>query len=484
MGDAHLTVSGTVPGSAARGLTELLKYPLLTAISERRTRRICQGTSIDAGELSHTSMNPPGPLTPLEEAILIVSTGLAGISMHDVPTMRPDGKYMDATPQMAIPSRAASSADNAGATHFILINDQGTWLLQHKRGKEAIEWMKQFPPDRSQWTEEMWLAAAAGVKRKLYSERLDFPRRWPYYFAWNKVISNKPGTSIFMPIVDTTRQMINVLFILLSEPDGERPVILDDWSKFRPHTLLEWLAWAGSLIGIVPKIPYHPVAGIERIQKKWLQSDTPVPLGLASTMRTDYEAFFHLQNLMLVTHAMGLGGWIHAAVGSPYVFERDPSKGTYGLGFRMQEPKKWNRWPPLPAPLANPVGMDGVLEALCPPYVKSMNDAVDQVYEEKFGSQGVYGDQQVFAAPYRSSQSAANYLKTAQRPTPETVQYVKDVCNYVYETYGRFPAHVNAFHVPGVWLQVSHLELEYYEKYFDPGLYRWQSRHHEIWGAH
>ena len=125
-----------------------------------------------------------------------------------------------------------------------------------------------------------------------------------------------------------------------------------------------------------------------------------------------------------------------------------------------------------------------MLEVLCPPYVKSMNDAVDQVYEEKFGALGVYGDQQVFAAPYRAAQSAADFLKIAERPPQETVQYVKDICNYIYDTYGRFPAHVNSFHVPGVWLQVSHLEMEYYEQYFDPGLYHWQARHREIWGPH
>ncbi|HZT32249.1 MAG TPA: hypothetical protein VFA33_20345 [Bryobacteraceae bacterium] len=415
---------------------------------------------------------------------MIVSTGLVGISMHDVPLRRGDGIFMDGTPQMSIPSVAASSADNAQATHFILINDEGTWLLQHPQGRNALAWMKEFPPDRSQWTEDQWIAAAATMKRKLYPERLDFPRRWPYYFAWNKVISNRPGTTIFLPLVDTTRQMINVLFILLSEPDGERPLILDDWSKFRPKKLIEWAAWFGSLLRLVPKITYQPVAGIERVRSKWLQSDYPVPLGLASTMRTDYEALLHLQNLMLLTHCMGLGGWIHAAVGAPYVFERDPSKGTFGLGFRMTEPKKWRSWPPLPAPLPNPVGLDGVLEALCPPYVKSMDDAVERVYEEKFGAGGVYGDRQVFSAAYRSPEFAEAYFRTAERPTKETIQYVKDVCNYVYDTYGRFPAHVNAIHVPGVWLQVSHLEIEYYDKFFDQNLYSWQARHDEVWGDH
>jgi len=482
MGDAHLETHSQ--GSTAHGLADLLQYPLLSAISDRRTRRICQGTSINAGSLSYTSGNSPAPLTPLEEAILIVTTGLAGFSLHDVPLKHPNGDPVYATTQMEIPARTASSADNVQATHFFLINDEGTWLIQQVRGREALSWLREFPPDRTDWTEQHWLAAAAGVKRKIYNERMDFPRQWPYYFTWNKIISNAPGTSVFMPIVDTTRQMINVLFIMLSEPDGQRPLVMDDWSKFKPRKLIEWAAWFGSKIGVVPNIPYEPVAGIERVQKKWLQSDNPLPLGFAGTMRTDYEALFHLQNLMLVTHAMGLGGWIHAAVGAPFVFDRDPSKGTYGLGFRMQQPKKFRRWPPLPAALPNPVGLDGVLQSLSPPYVKSMDEAVEMVLEEKYGPEGVYGDKVVFDKPYRSENDAVAFMREAERPSKPTIQYVKDICNYIFDTYGRFPAHVNAFHVPGVWLQVSHLEIEYYEKFFQPHLYHRQARHYSVWGRH
>src|SRR5579863_3235093 len=98
MGDAHQETHS--PGSPAHGLADLLQYPLLSAISDRRTRRICQGTSLNAGSLSYTSGNSPAPLTPLEEAILIVTTGLAGFSLHDVPLKHPNGDPVYATTQM------------------------------------------------------------------------------------------------------------------------------------------------------------------------------------------------------------------------------------------------------------------------------------------------------------------------------------------------------------------------------------------------
>ena len=266
---------------------------------------------------------------------------------------------------------------------------------------------------------------------------------------------------------------------------GQRPLFLDDWSRFKPKTLLDWGAWIGSALGFIPKISYQIIGGAKRAQGNWLNHDYPAPIGYANTLRTDYETFFQMQNLMLVAQAMGLGAWIHAAVGAPYLFERDPSKGTFGIEFRMQQPKQWRRWPPLPTTQPNPIGIDGVLETLTPPYVRSMDDAVDRVIEEKYGPLGTYGDATIFDRAYQKGAYGEEFLKMAnRRPSAEAVAYTKEICNYIYDTYGRFPAHVNAIHVPGVWLQFSHLELEFYDKYFDHGLYHRQARHHEMWGDH
>ena len=472
-------------GSPEQGLRELFKYPLMSAITERRTRRVCQGTSIRSGTISYESPNPPAPLSELEEAVLIVSTGLSGqVTMHDVPVQAPDGTKQFSSPLMKILARTASSADNAQAVSFFMINDEGTWILRTPTSPEVMAALRDLPPRWQDWTPEDWIHAAAAVKQRVYRERMDFPRQWPYYFIWNREISNRPGSTIIFPIVDLTRQTINVLLFLLAGGDGERPLFVDDWQKFRPKNLLDWAAWFGSLVGLVPKIRYQIIGGAKRARGTFLNSADPVPLGVASTMRTDYETFFQLQNLMLIAQSMGLGGWIHASVGAPYVFERDLEKGTFGLGFRMQQPAQWRNWPPLPAPMPNPVGLDGIIEGLCPPYVKSMNDAVDQVLEEKYGPKGAYGDESVFARAYRKSAYADEFLKNAGRPTPEAIQYAKDICNYIVDTYHRFPAHVNAFHVPGVWVQFSHLEVEYYEKFYAPDLYRRQAEHHDMWGEH
>jgi hypothetical protein len=114
-----------------------------------------------------------------------------------------------------------------------------------------------------------------------------------------------------------------------------------------------------------------------------------------------------------------------------------------------------------------------------------MNEAVDKVIEEKYGPAGTYGDNAIFGRSYKKSEYGDAFLKMAnRRPTPQAVEYTKEICNYIWDTYGRFPAHVNAFHVPGVWLQFSHLELEFYDKYFAADLYERQAAHDQLWGDH
>ena len=65
--------------------------------------------------------------------------------------------------------------------------------------------------------------------------------------------------------------------------------------------------------------------------------------------------------------------------------------------------------------------------------------------------------------------------------TPEAIECTKDVCNYIYDTYGRFPAHVDAMYVPGVWVQIHHLDLDYYAQLYDEDYTKVQAEHDRIW---
>ena len=60
-------------------------------------------------------------------------------------------------------------------------------------------------------------------------------------------------------------------------------------------------------------------------------------------------------------------------------------------------------------------------------------------------------------------------------------QGARDVCTYIYETHGRFPAHCDTLHVPGVWLQAHHVEEGYYQEFFRNGLTEEHQLHDQRW---
>jgi hypothetical protein len=142
------------------GLKDLFSYPLTSALQDRRTRRVAQGVSLKYGAQPYESPNEPSPLSPLEEAILIASTSVTGAVMHDGPTRKPDGTPELGTMFMEVVGRAASSADNAQATSFFMINDEGVWLIERPRGRDALELFTQIPPRWEDRTEDDWISFA------------------------------------------------------------------------------------------------------------------------------------------------------------------------------------------------------------------------------------------------------------------------------------------------------------------------------------
>src|SRR5262245_39824262 len=158
--------AGTAPHSEQHpSLKELFEYPLMSALVERRTRRLARGTSLNAGPLTHQSKNQPAPLSPLEEAILITCiTGITGVTTHDGPLIKPNGTDELGTPFLNIMARTGSSADNCQATHFFMINDDGIFVLRHPTGRKALELLTSLPPRWSQWSEADWIAAAEQCK--------------------------------------------------------------------------------------------------------------------------------------------------------------------------------------------------------------------------------------------------------------------------------------------------------------------------------
>ena len=109
-----------------------------------------------------------------------------------------------------------------------------------------------------------------------------------------------------------------------------------------------------------------------------------------------------------------------------------------------------------------------------------MTDAVDAVIADKFGPGGIYSDEALFKRIYRG-EFGDQYLKEASNYADDVIACTRDICTYIYETHGRFPAHTEAIHVPGAWLQVHHVEEGYYEKFFRGGLTEAHRTHDQAW---
>jgi hypothetical protein len=359
--------------------------------------------------------------------------------------------------------RSAGSPDNAQGTHFFMINDSGTYFLRKVPLGDAS----------SPLGPEALIAHARKAKVKVLDHRVDTADRdFPAYLDSNRLLSNLPGTTVLLPVVDLSHQYINGLMYILTQPKGHRPTIVDDRNFYRKAGVAKW------------------------VRNGFLNADIKVPLGVIGSLRTQIEADLLLQNLMLVADAMGLGAYIHASV-SPPVLMGDPKfVEKYGpmLGFEFATPR-WRlldllRWHvPLPSVAnlrAHPIGLkvDGqyLIKAKTPPYYASMKEAVDEVMAGKFGPNGIYKDSKLFAQIYKGD-FGDRYLKEAAVYDDDVIECVTDICQYIFDTHGRFPAHADAIHVPGVWLQVHHPDIEYYDRYFRNALTDAHRNHDRLWHA-
>jgi hypothetical protein len=435
------------------GLDSLKARGLLEVMWGRRTHRVSRGCSVAAGSMTYECSDQHAPLSELEEALLIAVTGCTGLTMPDRPFTDPaTGERIMAKPNLHMQGRTAGSPDNAQGTYFFLINDTGTYFL--RRLEPCDGGADPFDPD-------VLVERARAAKVKVLDQRLDTAadmRDFPAYLDSNRFLSNVPGSTVLFPVVDLSRQYINGMMYLLTQPEHARPAIVDDRNFYLPAGVRSW------------------------IKKGFLNKDIKVPLGVLGPLRTQVEADLLLQNIFLMAEAMGLGAWIHGAL-TPAIAMGDPKfSKTYGpmLGFDFVTPK-WKlmdflRWQTLPTHAdlrAHPIGLrhkgEHLIKGMCPPYYDSMKDAVTEVMAGKFGPAGIYNDQTLFSQIYKED-FGKRYLAEAEVYSADVIACVTDICDYILKTHGRFPAHCDAIYAPGVWLQVHHVEAAYYERFFQHGL--------------
>jgi hypothetical protein len=421
---------------------EAWNFSLFEAMLNRRSRRFGVGMEIKEGPNAFKSPNDPMSLTELEEAILITAgTGITGLNLADMPHTRRPEKAADLaqwdgmcnTMMEHVGRTWASPCGNHG-TELFYTNDGGTYFLNLRDVQP--ERMREFEAkdDRDKMVEFV-----RKHRVELSKERLDLPRNTTAIMSFNLWNVNLPGTTLFMPVTDITEEFINAIMLMADLGS----YVVDDRNGYVP-------------------------CGNER----WVQDghvDNPVPLsylehGIMSA--TGVEAGFIDHNMMLACQAMGLGGWIFGGVTSLVAMGGTPV--CKGLGFRFETTDKD------PNQIPHPVGIDGVFQSFRPPYYPNMDAAVDAVVAKKFGPNGTFNPASSKPAPYLNR---PDFLRQVPRTPEKTVQICKDTCNYIWKTFGRFPAHVDPM-ILYAYAQVQHIELEFYDQYYRPGAYLPSHRDH------
>ena len=422
--------------SLQASLDKVANYPLVAALINRRSRRFAAGMDITQGPLRFRSQLPPMPLARDEEELLLFAgSGDTGSNIGDMAfdehtdkdqgTGNSEGRTL-----MNFRGRTIPSACGAHTSQIFYTNDDGVFF--HACHLEL--------PHHD---------VATGIV-KISNHRLEIPRRLPFMHAFNQPYSNVAGSTYFIPVTSVVPIYLNLLLLLLSEEYGY--FLIDTENNGEPCGLGSFGQSQGGHLHDRPED-----GRIMRLR----DLDTMVAETAA------IEQGIICQNMMLMTQAMGLGGSIQTLGSGRHVLGSNPEIFK-GLGFQFEKATR-------PGVSSNPVGRLPVWKSLLPPFLHSMTEAVHSVSESKFGREGFYrgsGD-----TPWKPE----TFDVPIEAHSERTVEATTAFCEYIQHTYGRFPAHVDAFRCAYTY-QAHHLDMNFYDTHFKQGAYtQTQTEHQERW---
>jgi hypothetical protein len=394
-------------------------YPLFEALYGRRSRRFGLGFEMSEGPFRYKSAHTPVPLSELEEALLIgAGAGFSGLAFWDLPT----------PPLYRCRSgRTFPTTRPGGNTALFFTNDEGFYVLDSSGAATKLREIER-PDERGKLLE-----AYRAQRRLLRSDRLDIPRRVLPLSEHDLWDSNRPGSTVFLPVCDVSASLISLIAQFVDPalrryaPAGGGMSIVDDRHGSRPAGTQPWL------------------------RDGFLNAERILPLSILERQACYYvfsEPAAICQNIFLATEALGLGGWKHCGFLSLEILER--------MSFHIVAPSGASTF-------GNPVGLDGVFEASCPPYYPTIDAAVDAVFPPPSQSSNETGP-----IPHRISESG--HRAGAIRISAAGLACTKAICNYIHDTYGRFPGGIDAMHL--MWMmQAHHIDTDYYDRFFGPGAY-------------
>lgn len=444
-------------------LSRLASYPLLEALLQRRSRRFGRGMHLDGGPLSFESQRSPQPLSLEEEAALaFAACGVTGHALAELPYRagsQPEsggGNIM-----VHFVGRTVASGDALHVVSLFVINDEGVWLLKRPQDFPRAELPELIEAAHDHRLVELYERSRVRIAQ----ERLDIPREVPYRLNLNKWSANVPGTTVFLPVNELTALYINVLLTVFDEEYGY--FLVDERNGFRPAGVGPFARSRGGHLYDDPAVGRASTVGFA---ESWLHEFAALEQGAI------------LQNLGLMAEALGIGGFAHFAA-HPFVWLQT-------LGFRMQEPRAsriyglgpvrkaflrlLNKDIPVPTAVGLEKEDDVLLKPFCPPYYSSMEEAVRAFVEYKYAAgRGTFRDGGE-ATAWRDGESVqARIPRYSDEAIAATIAY----CQYIYDRYGRFPAHNGPFRTVLAY-QAHHVDPDFYARFYRDGALNEAQRNH------
>lgn len=426
-----MAVSSSLSARERELLDNTLGFGLLEAVFGRRSRRFGLGMAIPNGPVAYESKADPVPVEGLERDLLVaVATGAVG--WHEAIPYREGETTGLASYSLRLGGRSSPGGGGINTVELIYTADDGTFVVSSRDappvpgGATGVDLLEQL------------IVRGRECTQRLLPARAVVPQRAPHVSEHNVWNANVPGSTLFIPVVDLGQTLLGLLAMVIQN---------------------------GATI--VDELTGGPCGDLEPFfRSRLLDPDKRMPIGELEKYvlsNSAVEAGIMAHNITLAMQAIGLGGWLFTGINPLSLMGAYAEDGITGLGFRFVNACGGTMIPP------NPVGIDRVLEGLCPPYVKDMHEAAARFTEWKFGPTGSYSPS--VPGPY-----AKDIRASAEPYSPEMVACIGTVAQHVLETRGRFPGTVPAMYMRQ-YTQAHHIDLDWYDKYLGEGSYL--SRHAE-----
>lgn len=439
---------------SGRGAVE--SYPLIEALVRRRSRRFALGHELQGGAFSYKSAREPVPLSEDEEAILaFAGAGVTGFVYGELPYEPAAGPETGGGQVMVtMLGRTFSSAD-AAATNMLFINrDDATYAMRRPQDfpRDEIPELAQLARER-QFTE---LYRRSRIQ--LADRRSEIRREVPFTPPFNKWSTNQPGTTYFVPVTDVTALYLTVLFAALGEEFA-----------YYFHDDRDWLARAAGIRRFAKSKGGHLHDNVHDGRVGTIDEIETYLLELCSI-----EQGLMLQNLMLATEVLGLGGFPHYGAHRfawPQAFGFRMRQRTFAqmlhkgrLGTLLMRLLDKN----VSIPQADGLEHDGVavLKPYAPPAYPSMEAAVRAFVASKFDPQtGVFRDPKANAW-----KDPATIHGAIPEYSEANVEAVIAYCEYVMKHYGQFPGNYAPLRTVMAY-QAHHIDTDFYDRFYREGAY-------------